>query len=284
MKKLPRSIWIAGAVVLFIGFVGMCYSFQWSWTGFPTKSLWDWLNLLGVIAIPIIAGFGVAWYTTQQGKISDRENTENQREAALQTYIDKMSELLLVNNLRQSAEDDEVRKIARVRTLTVIRRLDPARKASLLRFLCEAGLIQKDNLIIDLEEVDLRGVNLSGVYLNGVNLSKVDLSGAILRVCRLEETDLFLTNLSGADLSGSVLCKARLRGANLSGANLSRAYMDEADLAGANLSHVNLTLAKVPKTNLFVADLRGAIGTTKEQLCEALTLKEATMPDGSKHP
>src|SRR5205823_10508278 len=83
------------------------------------KSLWDWLNLLGVLAIPAVVGFGTVWFTTQQGKVSDMENKDNQQEAALQVYIDKMSELLLDKNLRGSAEHAEVREIARVRTLTL---------------------------------------------------------------------------------------------------------------------------------------------------------------------
>ncbi len=41
------------------------YLFHWDWTGFngnnkSGKTLWDWLNLLGVLAIPVVVGFGVA--------------------------------------------------------------------------------------------------------------------------------------------------------------------------------------------------------------------------------
>ena len=90
----------------------------------PAKTLWDWLNLLGVLAIPAVVGLGAASYTAQQGKVSDREHTDNQRETALQAYIDKMSELLLHEKLRDSAEEDEVGKIARVRTLTILPRLN----------------------------------------------------------------------------------------------------------------------------------------------------------------
>jgi hypothetical protein len=59
--------------------------------------------------------------------VSDRENTDNQRDTALQAYIDKMSELLLDKKLRESAEDDEVRLIATVRTRAVLARLDDER-------------------------------------------------------------------------------------------------------------------------------------------------------------
>jgi hypothetical protein len=47
------------------------------------------------------------------------KSLDNQREAALKEYFEKMSELLLHENLRHSDPDAEVRKIARVWALTV---------------------------------------------------------------------------------------------------------------------------------------------------------------------
>src|SRR5206468_11206746 len=102
-------------------------------TGFAGKTLWDWLQLISVLAIPVVVGFGAVWFTTRQGKVADAENKDNQRENALQAYVDKMSELLLHEKLRDSAEEDEVRKIARVRTLTVLRRLDAERRGNILQ-------------------------------------------------------------------------------------------------------------------------------------------------------
>src|SRR6266699_3040611 len=106
-------------IALLVAFIGG-YFFNWDWTGFSSytppvkdsnfqrgKTLWDWLNLLGVLAIPAVVGLGAAWYTAQQGKVSDRENTDNQRETALQAYIDKMSELLLDKQLWKSQPEDE---------------------------------------------------------------------------------------------------------------------------------------------------------------------------------
>src|SRR5947209_74598 len=124
-----RKYWIiiitvASTVVVTL-FIFAGYWFNWTWTGFGAetsepkqhaKTLWDWLQLLAAFAIPVVVALGAAWFTAQQGKVSDAENTDNQREAALQAYIDKISELLLNNKLRESAEDAEVRKIARVRT------------------------------------------------------------------------------------------------------------------------------------------------------------------------
>jgi uncharacterized protein YjbI with pentapeptide repeats len=79
-----------------------------------------------------------------------------------------MSELLLANHLQKLGADEEaneVREIARIRTLTVLRRLDSERRGNVLDFLHEAGLISKNKCII---------------YLTGANLSEADLPGANL--------------------------------------------------------------------------------------------------------
>src|SRR6266516_2570592 len=158
--------------VLVVGLLALLtfgYLLRWAWTGFLTNTLWDWLQLLIIPVVLAVAGF----WLNQIQKSREEEATEkrtkaeqeaaekraqtereiasdHQREAALQAYIDKMSELLLEKRLRGSAEDDEVRKIARVRTLRVLPRLDKERKRSVLQFLHESGLIEKGKRIIDL--------------------------------------------------------------------------------------------------------------------------------------
>jgi len=131
-QQIKQHPYATGIVVLFVVFLAfillifLAYRFGWDWTGFtggenkvtttmitpgttttttpratvateqqPAKTLWDWLGLFAVLTIPAVVGLGAAWFTVQQGKESNRENTDNQREAALQAYIDRMSELLL---------------------------------------------------------------------------------------------------------------------------------------------------------------------------------------------
>ena len=328
---------MVGAMVLLVGVVVLIiagYTFKWDWTGFneqrgpnilqyqPAKTLWDWLQLLGVLAIPVAVVLGVAWFTTKQGQVSDAEHKDNQREAALQAYIDNMLELLLAKNLRSSTEDEEVQKIARVRTLTVLRRLDAERKGSVLQFLQESGLIGKDKRVINLTGANLIGANLSGANLSGVYLSRADLSGADLSKANLSGVVLsgadlslanliganlsgvylsgadlsgvylsgaylFLANLSKANLSGASLYEANLSLANLSKANLSLANLSKANLSGANLSEVVLSGANLNGANLSGADLSGAnlsgALVTAEQLTATKLLQGATMPDGSRH-
>ena len=148
--------------------------------------------------------------------------SDNQHETALQDYIDKLSELLLHEKLRKSAPEDEVCKIAHVRTLTVLPRLDKERKRSVLQFLHESGLIDKDKRIIDLRGADLSGANLIAAYLNEADLSRAILSEADLSGAYLDEANLGGAYLRGAILRGSYLHGANLRGANLHEANWTK--------------------------------------------------------------
>ena len=321
--KIVQIIVLLVVVVLLIG----GYFFNWTWTGFgpytpPTsnfqreKTLYDWLQLA---IIPVALAFGVWWLNRLQQqrdqKLADqraqteRETAEkqaqaerdialdNQREAALQDYIDNMSELLLHEKLRESGQTDEVRTIAHVRTLTVLPRLDGKRKGSVVQFLYESGLIQKDKKIIDLHGAILTGAILTGAFLVGAdlryaNLSGADLYEANLRGADLRETILEEANLRGADLREANLREANLRGANLDVANLRGAILEEANLDVANLRGAILREAYLSEAYLGGADLSGAdlsgadLGgakVTDGELAKAKSLEGAIMPDGTKH-
>jgi large-conductance mechanosensitive channel len=224
----------------------------------PGKTLWDWLQLL---IIPLALAVIAILFNRSERKNQQRIASDNQQEAALQEYIKEMSELLLHENLRESKPEDEVRKIARTRTLTILHPLDPERKGSILQFLYEAGLIigDRDKVVIHLQGADLNGARLTRIFLNGVNLSRVDLNEAMLY---------------RAILTNAILEFADLRGANIR----------EADLIRCDLSNADLTEADLSGAILIGANLRGAIGTTPEQLAKAKSLQGTTMPDGSKYP
>lgn len=270
------------------------------------KTLWDWLQLL---IIPIVLAIGGFWLNQiqkkREGKTIERQaeierkfakkrdevereiGLDNQREAALQAYIDDISYLLLKEHLGDLKQEyNEVRKIARARTLSVLPRLDAKRKRRLIEFLYESGLISKNPQKVPFlsKSVNTNGVEVSTsenrtsgegfIDLTGADLSNVDLSLLFLRkVC------LSLTDLSGADLSWANLSEADLSGADLSGADLSQADLSKADLGVAfiphpqdqepgsmirvhmhvtDLSNAKLELASLDETNLNRAILRGA--------------------------
>ena len=183
------------------------------WTGFSSKTLWDWLQLLALLAIPVVVILGSFWFSEQQSQtglliakaVAEQQSQtdlqiakDQEQEAELNTYLDQMSTLLVDNNLSHSQPTDEVREVARDRTLAVLLRLDPVRRGIVLQFLYGAGLIMKGDVKVslsgaDLSRAKLRGANLSGADLSGTNLSGVDMTGA-----NLDRTDLSGSNLSHA--------------------------------------------------------------------------------------
>src|SRR5215218_3213289 len=165
---------------------------------------------------------GFAWQQNDQQQVIEERRAKSDRkleaqraqDAALQAYLDQMGQLLLKKDFRNLEEGNELRLLARARTLTVLQRLDnPSRKVDVLRFLLEAELAQGvdgNPPVIGLQEADLHGVGFANAPLNNANLYAADLSDA----------NLFDANLSGANLREVNLNDANLLGADLSGANL----------------------------------------------------------------
>ena len=283
-------------IVLVVAIVPIFVEVKLFGTGFKSKTLWDWMQLLIIPAVLLLAGSLFTFTVSRnERKATDKRNQtereiaqDNQHGAILQEYIDKMSELILDKNLCNSTK--EPRTIARVRTLTVLSLLDVYRKRSVIQFLQEADLINVDNTIVDLSGADLTKSFLGGLDLAGANLSRTNLIG----------TDLMSTNLTGANLSNATLIGANLTSAELTGANLKEASISlnnvagkkpiitnlfNADLTGANLSGARLCGADLRDTILIGVDLTGAdLRRTKisdEQLAKTKSLKDATMRDGS---
>jgi uncharacterized protein YjbI with pentapeptide repeats len=166
--------------------------------------------------------------TQQQVQLSNKQHQtdlqiaiDQQRETTLKTYLDDMSSLLLDKHLRTSNPDDEVRQVARAKTLTALQRLDSDRKGALTQFLYRAGLIGNNTpccenphpAIISLDGADLSKVNLKGAKMAQVDLTGADLEGANLEGASLDTAILFKANLHNADLHKAVLYSANLKDA-----------------------------------------------------------------------
>jgi uncharacterized protein YjbI with pentapeptide repeats len=209
---------------------------------------------------------------------------EDQRtqEAALQAYFEQMGNLLTEYNLI-STEREDIRQLARSQTLTVLARLDGARKGSLVRFLHGAGLVHVHKAIVHLNLADLRGADLSHADLSETGLRRTFLTGASLTGAFLAEADLSETDLSGANFSGADLSRALLNGANLSEALLRWADLSGANLREANLSEANLSYANLGGADFRDANLERATILSRSQLTQAGHLAGATMPNGRKY-
>jgi Pentapeptide repeats (8 copies) len=230
-----------------MAFILAAYRFGWAGTGFLNKTVWDWLQLL---IIPVVLAIVALLFNRATSRTEQHIALDKQREELLQTYLDRISDLLLKEGLRSSASDAEVRNVARVRTITILFQLDARRIEFVFAFLRESGLMSAT-------------ASESVVSLREANLRRVDLSRA---------------NLYRADLRNVILFRADLRDANLIEANLSQAILRKAILSQAQLREADLTGA-----DLSLADLRGA-EVTPEQLDTVGSLQGAIMPDGSKHP
>lgn len=234
----------------------------WRWMGFGEKTGWQWLELLSVLALPVILALAGFYFTgrldVRQQEIeaqraeSERELEEQRSQgAALQAYLDEMGNLMINRHLQDSNQDDIVFVLAQARTTTVVGRLDAEKNNSVMRFLADSGLIgdasSSKSLLegADLHDADLAGVDLEGAALNGAKLSSA--------------------NLSNADLE-----RAEMQGANLEGANLSDVNLAHANLQDVNLKRADLTNADLRNADLTSADLSGAKGLNEAFLMDAI--------------
>ena len=85
-------------------------------------------------------------------------NDRRAQDDALEAYLDQMGQLLLDKDkpLRQSKEGDEVRTLARARTLTVLARLDGPGQWIVVRFLRESRLVDNGHVIVSLRDAALQ--------------------------------------------------------------------------------------------------------------------------------
>src|SRR5215208_6544820 len=91
----------------------------WKWTDFGEKTLWDWLQLLSALAIPVVLAAAGFWFTAQQE--TRQQQLETQRAEAerelgaaraqdggCQAYLVEMGTLLLKEEVRSAEEGSEV--------------------------------------------------------------------------------------------------------------------------------------------------------------------------------
>jgi uncharacterized protein YjbI with pentapeptide repeats len=250
---------------------------------------------MSLLIVPAVLAAGGVWFNTHQNEAdnarSDQQRAVNLNIAAnqsqdtvLDTYFDRMSDLLLSKNLASSSSASQVATVARARTITALQRFHSDtlrggysdRKGLLLRFLFEAGLISTPTAIVNLTSADLTGANLGDLeikHIDGKDCAPPENSRA---------PALSMFNLNHADLSG----------VDLAGANLARTILDDsnltdANLAGANLIGAHLTGATMIRTSLAGAVLDDAVlsdaALTDDQLKEAKSLKCTILPNGSQH-
>ncbi len=227
----------------------------------PGKTLWDLLELAGTLAIPVLLAILSYQFqrrdqlrAEQQAEAESKIAAANLRDEALQAYLDRMAELLLnpasrkdllPSEIEDLSSDNSVRDVARIRTVTILRRLegDTEQQARVISFLADAQILNFLLRNATLEKANLEKANLRGVNLEGVDLKGAKLKGANLREGYLKGADLKGADLEKADLTQAILYEAHLEEAKLGGAILTRANLEKADLTGADLTGAYLYLA-----------------------------------------
>jgi uncharacterized protein YjbI with pentapeptide repeats len=160
---------------------------------------------------------------------------------------------MVQDKLLQAHPADAATLVADAYTTESLRKLDPDRKAELMRFLYQTKLISNDTRIINMTEDDVHGAHMANIDIR--------------------DTYLVGINLSGADLHRAILSDATLTFANLTNANLANTNFQASDMHNVILTGANLA----------GANLRDAIGLNSDLLEHVRSLAGAIMPDGSIH-
>lgn len=212
------------------------------------------------------------------------------RQKVLTDYSERISNLVVVNALKQSLSTDDIRKVARGETLIALRRLDDNgegeklikdatdllkstaplesidalsgfndagdMKGLLVRFLFESKLLTDGNDPINPETQP--PANNPVVVLSGANITRVVLENADLPRIDLRGAWLTGGNFQNAIMRYADLYDANLKYSNFENTDLRDADLEKADLSNSNLKKANLRRANLINTNLKEADLRGA--------------------------
>ncbi len=109
--------------------------------------------------------------------------SDHKQDAAVQAYVETMSALLLKQEVCDAKPDEEAQRQALAHTATVLRSVDVAHRATLIRFMSQSGL-----MLLGIG-TDLQTLNLSGADLGHLTLGKVRLSEANLSQAKLMSGD-----------------------------------------------------------------------------------------------
>jgi hypothetical protein len=129
-----RKHWVATVIIVFVGVIVLIvlgYLFKWDWTGFssgtsqititstskgnytatisqPSKSLWDWLQLLSVLAVPVVVGFGAVWFTSRQTQASEANRAQQAKESEANRERRHQTDLEIAEKNREREQETAI--------------------------------------------------------------------------------------------------------------------------------------------------------------------------------
>lgn len=223
------------------------------WTGFgesnigsvykPSKNLWDWLEL---VLIPLILGIA-GWYLANLGRKSEKNSLhERYQTENIHGYLELMTNLLLKEGLKSDPKNEIVRTIARTHSIRLLRESDNNRKAIVLQFLNESGLIEADP-IVNLNGGNIEYANLEGIVLRGVSIKGAYFLHCNLKMAKLNNSDFTGSNFNFADVTDAIFQNTNLTYANFIGAKVINCDLRTSNLEGTNFSDAYLSGTKITK-------------------------------------
>lgn len=221
---MPVANWLNGFTVTVL-VIATLLIITWSvfrpgWMGFRSKTLWDWFALM---SFPVL--LATVTFQLNQGQLQVEQ--QRAQEEAVQSYIDRVSELILTSD--DLTNDPRLKAVIEARTEVTLNLVTGERAARILRFLMSLDLL--DRLTFDLREL-----NLSRAELKGIVLRNKTMESALFYGADLEDGDFSGSDFEEADLRYTDFKKANLQNVSFEEANLKGAELDYADLRGADLS------------------------------------------------
>lgn len=144
------AVGVAAVVILVLAYGG--YFLGWNWTGFDGNTFWDWLSLL---ITPVTLAVISVIFSIQQSQKNLLASEHQQQDDALTACMEQLTRLLVEQDLKAAPAGSPVRDVARAHAMTALRRVDAPRRAMLVHFLDESGLLDKDAPLVDLTGVEL---------------------------------------------------------------------------------------------------------------------------------
>lgn len=255
-------------------------------------------TVLQIIIIPVVLAL-LGYNLTAALQATNTQIAQNQqRDNELSAYITTMQGLLPQPGVRDTTQQGaDIRSLARAQTLTILlelptdtvqdpQQIDRERKARVLGFLRDSGLINRDPFpIVSLAGANLSGADLKNAQLGGADLARADLGYADLVNADLSAADLSQAMLHDAKLNSAKLDFTPMRGADLHNANLTNADMSGADLSGATLVNATLTGVDITGTTLPSSGFSGIPQSkAKWKLIQSDTTVKIAYNEGTQLP
>lgn len=242
-------------------------------------SLFDWINLISTLFVPVIIGILTVVLPLQRENLSEQQTQNsylisfNNRQRSLQSVHDEQKQLILntyqqdLTNLMlkydssdNSTDDDDERisLIIRTKTLHALRQLDPARKLILLQLLIDSGIQHR----INISQSDFSTL----VFPPGSFYNQLQLIDITARNISFKNVYLYQSNFSYSILDDSLFLNSNCSHADFSYASLQRTDWTNTDVTQAIFNYTNLHGASM----------------TNEQLTTVRSFQGAILPNGTK--